>query len=40
MGARARKTSTSVTWEGYEGFNDMSKIIDMQNAYEEASQQS
>ena len=40
MVTRARKTSTSATWEGYEGFNDMSKVFDMQNACEEASQQS
>ena len=40
MVTRARKTSTSATWEAYDGFNDMSQVFDMQNACEEASQQS
>ena len=43
MVTRARGTSTSATWEGYDGFNDanhMSQVFDMQNACEEASQQS
>ena len=40
MVTRARGTSTSATWEAYDGFNDMSQVFDMQNACEEASQQS